>query len=230
MYFVFVYMDWILSSHAVTSFLFASYKMIFSFYKVEVLSIGRSQRTCFSLLWGLLRFRLRKLSVWTIHFHRMLDLAGDWLFSIINDIQIWWEDEIAYVYISHLAREQSLLLKIYWYYMNSFILRRSWQSFNFNWKLWSVSVFATPLTTLWHFTKIVLPERVGLPPLVLPLLGLVVAQTPLGCGLRLWHGGHVSVHIVHTRPDLFNIWHTNIFFLFCKLCQIFLISMYLFPP
>ena len=150
MYFVFVYMDWILSSHAVTSFLFASYKMIFSFYKVEVLSIGRSQRTCFSLLWGLLRFRLRKLSVWTLHFHRMLDLAGDWLFSIINDIQIWWEDEIAYVYISYLAREQSLLLKIYWYYMNSFILRRSWQSFNFNWKLWSVTFYKDCFTwTCW---------------------------------------------------------------------------------
>ena len=90
LYFVFVYnMDWILSSHAVTSFLFASYKMIFSFYKVEVLSIGRSQRTCFSLLWGLLRFILRKLSVWTLH--RMLELAKDWLPVTIQCHQ-WYPD------------------------------------------------------------------------------------------------------------------------------------------
>ena len=52
---------------------------------------------------------------------------------------------------------------------------------------------------------VAVPERVGLSPLVLPLLGLVVTETPLGCGLRLRHGGHLSVHIVHPGPDPLNI-------------------------
>ena len=52
---------------------------------------------------------------------------------------------------------------------------------------------------------VAVPERVGLSPLVLPLLGLVVAETALGCGLRLRHGGHLSVHIVHSSPDLLHI-------------------------
>lgn len=53
--------------------------------------------------------------------------------------------------------------------------------------------------------KVVVPECVGLSPLVLPLLGLIVAEAALGCGLWLRHGGHISVHIVHPSPDLLHI-------------------------
>ena len=49
------------------------------------------------------------------------------------------------------------------------------------------------------------PECVRLPPLVLALLGLVVAEAPLGSGLGLRHGGHISVHIVHSSPDLLHV-------------------------
>ena len=50
-----------------------------------------------------------------------------------------------------------------------------------------------------------IPEGLRLPPLVLSLLGLVVAEAALGRGLRLRHGGHPAVHVVHPGEYLLSI-------------------------